>query len=306
MLAFFGIGNKPLNHSSSDTRPITQHNTTTMNATTGATMPRTPVFFLSHGGPNIIEDYAHPAYAQLQSIGHTITHTIKPKAVVVISAHWQGTPSTIEVKTALNMGLIYDFYGFPAHYYSFEFPNTGSPELAAHVLDLLANAGLQAEGVRRGLDHGVWASFACAFNPKTNPLGLPIVQISLFDSEDPAQHHRLGEALAPLRDEGVQIIVSGMAVHNLRDFQKSMGRKEPMPYAVAFDAVLKEAVEAPVEARQGGMAELLKGSLVRQAHPSLEHLLPIYVGAGAAGEDRGERVFTLPEGSLSWAMYRFG
>lgn len=154
----------------------------------------------------------HPAYAQLQSLGKEITQKVKPKAVVVFSAHWQGDPKTIEVNTAESMGLIYDFYGFPPHFYYYEFPNRGDPGLAENILRLLEKAGIQGEGVRRGLDHGVWASFACAFNPKTNPLNVPIVQVSLFDNDDPDKHYALGQAVSALRDEGVLIIVSGMTV----------------------------------------------------------------------------------------------
>ena len=141
------------------------------------------------------------------------------------SKHQQGEPKTIEVNTATSQGLIYDFYGFPPHFYSFKYPNSGSPELAERIIELLTKADIKAEGVRRGLDHGVWASFMCAFDPETNPLfpEIPIVQVSLFDSDDPDQHYRLGKAVEALRDEGVQIIVSGMAVHNLKDMYKAYG-----------------------------------------------------------------------------------
>ena len=270
------------------------------------TSKRTPVYFFSHGGPNIMEDIHHPAYAQLQKIGREITQTVKPKAVVVFSAHWQGEPKTIEVNTAESLPLIYDYYGFPPHFYELQYPNRGDPELAEKIISLLGDAGIKAEGVRRGLDHGVFASFMCAFDPKKNPLGVPIVQVSLFDSDDADQHYALGRAVESLPDEGVQIIVSGMAVHNLRDMWKAMGQPGPMPYAVSFDAALKEAVEQPVESRQKAMSDLLKRPDSRKAHPSFEHLLPIHIGAGAAGEDLGKQVWTKPEGSMSWAMYRFG
>lgn len=145
-----------------------------------------------------------------------------------------------------------------------------------------------------------------AFEPESNPLNVPIVQVSLFNSEDPMQHYRLGEAVSKLRDENILIIVSGMAVHNLRDLRFTFGDPRPMPYAASFDEALKDAVtKAPAERAQA-MADLLKRGDARQAHPSFEHLLPIHIGAGAAGEDRGKRLWTLPEGSMSWAQYRFG
>ena len=250
----------------------------------------------------------HPAYHCLQDIGKEITTKVKPKGIVVFSAHWQGEPNTIEVNTAENMGLIYDFYGFPPHFYEYQFPNKGSPELADKVLGLLKGAGIKGEGVRRGLDHGVWVSFMCAFDPEKNPLNVPIVQVSLFDSDDPNQHYHLGQAMQSLREEGIQIIVSGMAVHNLRDFRFSGGRfgQSVMPYAESFDKALKEAAEQPPEKRQQAMADLVKRPDARKAHPSFEHLLPIHIGAGAAGDDLGKQLFTKPEGSMSWAQYKFG
>ncbi|GAB7335269.1 hypothetical protein MBLNU13_g07678t1 [Cladosporium sp. NU13] len=270
-------------------------------------MTRTPVYFLSHGGPNLFEDYSHPAYAKLQAIGHEITHKVKPKAVVVFSAHWQGDRTAVEVNTATTQGLIYDYYGFPPHYYTVQYPNTGSPGLADKILNTLQSAGIKAEGVRRGLDHGVFAPFLVAFNPEKNPLNVPVVQVSLFDSDDPAQHLALGKALAPLRDEGIVVICSGMAVHNLRDFQRSYGRPGNQPYAVSFDDALKEAAEQDgAEAREKAMVALLQRSDARKAHPTFEHLLPVHVAAGAAGGDTGKQLWTLPEGSMSWAQYRFG
>ena len=233
---------------------------------------------------------------------------MKPAAVIVFSAHWQASDrNTIEVNTATTQNLIYDYYGFPPHYYKVQYPNTGSPDLAAKILNTLQTAGIKAEGVSRGLDHGVFAPFLVAFDPEKNPLNVPVVQVSLFDSEDPAQHLALGKALAPLREEGVVVICSGMAVHNLRDFQRSYGRPGNQPYAVSFDDALKEAAEqGDVEAREKAMVALLKRGDARKAHPTFEHLLPVHVAAGAASGDKGKQLWTMPEGSMSWAQYRFG
>ncbi|KAJ5952959.1 Extradiol ring-cleavage dioxygenase class III enzyme subunit B [Penicillium vulpinum] len=267
---------------------------------------KTPIYFFSHGGPNIMYDLDHPAYRKLGEIGREITTKVKPKAVVVFSAHWQAGRNTIQVNTAEKTDLIYDFGGFPSHYYKEKYPHVGSTELANEVLRLLKEAKISAEGVKRGLDHGVWVSFKCAFEPDSNPLNVPIVQVSLFGTEDPDQHYRLGQAVASLREQNIMIIVSGMAVHNLRDLRFAFGSSTPMPYAVSFDKALKDAVTTAPAERQKAMAELLKRSDARPAHPSFEHLLPIHIGAGAAGEDMGKRIWTLPEGSMSWAQYRFG
>lgn len=269
-------------------------------------MVRTPTYFLSHGGPTLIENYDHPAYTKLQEIGREITTKVKPKAVIVFSAHWQSRPSTIEINTATTQDLIYDFYGFPAHLYEQRYPNTGSPELAKRVQDLLGNVGITAKGVERGLDHGVWVPFSVAFDPAKNPLRVPLAQVSLFGNENPQLHYKLGQALETLRDKGVLIIGSGMAVHNLRDFRRTLGMTGAMPYAQSFDHALKQAAELPAADREKAMAMLLARSDARQAHPSFEHLLPVYIAAGAAGNDSGQQLWTMPEGSLSWAMYRFG
>jgi len=249
---------------------------------------------------------SHPVYPQLQKIGLEITQKVKPKAVVVFSAHWQGEPNTIEINTSETTDLIYDFYGFPAHYYKETYPNKGSPAIAQKVIDSLTAAGIKTQPTRRGLDHGVWASFKVVFNPDTNPLNVPIVQVSLFASEDPEQHIKLGKAVEGLREEGIVIVVSGMAVHNLRDMR--FGKENIRPYSKSFDEALREAVESPAESgeRERKMVDLLKRSDARPAHPTFEHLLPIHVGAGAAGNDKGKRLWTMAEGSVSWAQFRFG
>jgi aromatic ring-opening dioxygenase catalytic subunit (LigB family) len=106
-----------------------------------------------------MENTNHPAYAKLAAVGREITTEVRPKAVVVFSAHWQDGPSKIQINVAEQMDLIYDFYGFPPHYYEYEYPNKGSPKVAEKVIDKLAAAGIQVERVKRGLDHGVWVGF---------------------------------------------------------------------------------------------------------------------------------------------------
>ncbi|KAH9224599.1 Extradiol ring-cleavage dioxygenase, class III enzyme, subunit B [Leptodontidium sp. 2 PMI_412] len=272
-----------------------------------STERRTPVYFLSHGGPNIMYEKAHPVYPQLQKIGREITQKVKPKAVLVFSAHWQGEPNAVEVNTFENTELIYDFYGFPDHYYKETYPNKGSFPLAQRVIEVLTKHNIEATGTRRGLDHGVWAPFKVAFDPITNPLDCPLIQVSLFASESPSQHLALGRAISSLRSENIVLIMSGMAVHNLRDMQFEAARTL-MPYAPTFDEALRAAVEfdGDVEERDEKMVELLSRKDARAAHPNFDHLLPVYVGVGAAAGDMGVRLWTLVEGSFSWAMFRWG
>ena len=138
-------------------------------------LPRTPIYFLSIGGPNFMENTKHPAYAKMAAIGREITMKIKPKAVVVFSAHWQDGPNKISVNVAEQTDIIYDFYGFPEHYYEYKYPNKGSPEVAERVIEKLAQAGVEVEIVKRGLDHGVWAGFIVGklwFSCDVEPFGI--------------------------------------------------------------------------------------------------------------------------------------
>ncbi|KAL9087587.1 MAG: hypothetical protein Q9159_003537 [Coniocarpon cinnabarinum] len=263
---------------------------------------RTPVYFLGIGGPNSIGKTDHPSYNRFVEVGREITTIVKPKALVVFSAHWQASADTLQINVADETEIIYDFYGFPPHYYEYKFPYIGSRQVAERVIGKLNEANIHVEKVERGLDHGVWA----AFDPERNPLNVPIVQVSLYSREDPEKHYRIGQALESLRDDGILIMGTGMAVHNTADFQKTMGTGQTMPYASSFDAALKEAVTARPEQRQAQMTALLERSDARKAHPRLEHLLPIYVVAGAAGSDVAEALWSFPEGSLSWSQYRFG
>lgn len=220
-----------------------------MSQTPVPTSVRTPVYFLGIGGPNFMENPSHPAYVQLGKVGQEITNKVKPKAIVVFSAHWQGGPNQVMVNAAEQADIIYDFYGFPPRYYEHKFPNRGSPEIAHKVAERLGGVGIEVEKVKRGLDHGVWVGFIpgmsrygpqlslefvadtlpTAFDPKKNPLDVPIVQVSLFGSDDADQHYRMGQALQGLRDEGILIVGAGMAVHNLNDFRRTRGTGATQP-----------------------------------------------------------------------------
>jgi 4,5-DOPA dioxygenase extradiol len=120
---------------------------------------RMPVYFLGIGGPNFMENTEHPAYAKLTTVGREITTKVKPKAVVVFSAHWQDGPNKVQINVAEKTDQIYDFYGFPPHYYEYKYPYKGSPKIAEKVIGKLTAAGIEVERVERGLDHGVWAGF---------------------------------------------------------------------------------------------------------------------------------------------------
>src|SRR5262249_8806523 len=152
-----------------------------------------------------------------------------------------------------------------------------SPELAARVQALLDAAGIASGAdAERGLDHGVFVPLKVAF-PEAQ---LPTVQLSLRAGLDPAEHLAIGRALAPLRDEGVLLIGSGMSYHNMRGFMKP----ESLAFSERFDAWLAQAVTAEPAARDAQLADWQRAPSAREAHPREEHLLPLMVAAGAAGE----------------------
>jgi aromatic ring-opening dioxygenase catalytic subunit (LigB family) len=183
---------------------------------------------------------------------------------------------------------LFDYHGFPEHTYRLAYPAAGSPELAARVRALLANAGITAdEDTARGYDHGVFVPFLLAF-PQAD---IPVVQLSLRADLDPAAHLAIGRALAPLRDEGVLIVGSGMSYHNLREFWST--RPQDVEAAEHFDTWLTAAVEnRESAARDAQLTTWADAPGARAAHPRSEHLLPLMVAAGAGGPDRGRRTYS--------------
>ena len=275
--------------------------------------PRTPIYFISHGGPDACHDTSHPVYTKLNALGKEIASLNSkpnpPRALLIFSAHWESDAGagTIQVSNpSAPLPLIYDFYGFPAHYYKTRFPHRVDSEVGRRVVEVLNEGGIPATEVQRGLDHGVWVPLLVMFDGREEKM-LPVVQVSLFPSESGDEHLRLGRVVAKLREEGVVIIVSGMAVHNLGDFARMRGNPTPAGYTLSFDEALRQAVESePGEVRDGKMGDLLRRDDTRKAHPTLEHLLPVHIGVGAAGEDQGQRIWTMGEASVSWAQFRFG
>jgi aromatic ring-opening dioxygenase catalytic subunit (LigB family) len=130
------------------------------------------------------------------------------------------------------------------------------------------------------------------------------VQVSLLSSESPHDHYALGRAVSALREEGVVIIGAGMSVHNLREM--GWGEMKPKPWAVSFDEALRDAVTVRPEEREEFMEQVVRRPDARRAHPSMDHLMPVYVAAGAAEKEVGRQIWTLQEGSFAWAQYRFG
>lgn len=263
---------------------------------------RQPAIFLPHGGGPCFFMYWSWGPADTWNAtqyfleGLAATLPAAPKAMVVISGHWE--EPAFPVGSAAAPRLMFDYYGFPEHTYRLTWPAPGDPELAARVARLLGEAGLPAaESPNRGFDHGVFVPLKVAF-PQAE---IPVVPLSLAENLDPALHLAAGRALAPLRDEGVLIVGSGMSFHNLRAYL----RPETAERARAFDAWLTGAVESPASDRSPLLTRWREAPFAEFAHPREEHLMPLMVAAGAGGDAPGRRVFDDEPMGAAISAYRF-
>lgn len=230
--------------------------------------------------------------------GLAATLPTRPKAVVVISGHWE--EDAFAVTSAANPALIYDYYGFPKHTYRLTYPAPGDPALAARMVGMLAEAGLPARADdQRGFDHGVFVPFKLIF-PDAD---VPIVQLSLHGSLDPALHLDAGRALAPLRKDGVLIVGSGMSYHNMRGFGDPRSRR----HSDMFDAWLTETIaRTDASSRNEALKNWASAPAARAAHPREEHLIPLMVATGAGGDGPGEKVFTDHPMETTVSAFRIG
>lgn len=221
----------------------------------------------------------------------------RPRAILVVSGHWEEDAVTGLIGTG--QPLLYDYYGFPEHTYRIEWNAPAGPEVARRALSLLVDAGFATASERqRGWDHGVFIPLKVAV-PEAD---IPVAQLSLRRDLDPAAHLAIGAALAPLRDEGVLIVGSGMSFHNLRERGPHVTAR-----ADVWDAALTDAVTDPdPDARRRRVADWHSLPHARFAHPREEHLLPLMVALGAGGEDPARADFT--GHVLGWTVsgYRFG
>jgi len=263
---------------------------------------RQPAIFIPHGGgPCLFMDWTWgPAdtWRRTQQFLEELAGSLPepPKAILVVSGHWEEQAFT--VSAAAEPELIFDYSGFPEHTYRLTWPAPGEPELAKRVVGLLQAAGLPATvSAIRGFDHGVFVPLKVAF-PEAK---IPVVTLSLAASLDPALHLAAGRALAPLRDDGVLIVASGMSFHNLRAYFGSETRER----ARAFDEWLTKAVELPAAERAERLIEWRKAPFSTFAHPREEHLIPLMMAAGAGGKAPGKRVFTDEPMGATISAYRF-
>jgi 4,5-DOPA dioxygenase extradiol len=259
-------------------------------------MTRMPTLFLSHGSPMHALDPG-AAGAAWQAIAASLP---KPRAVLMASAHWETSLPMLSSREQLE--TIHDFGGFPAELYKVRYDAPGSPQTAQRAAELLRAAGhTPALNSCRGIDHGAWVPLKWMYPERD----VPVVQLSVQTSLGTAHHLRLGEALAPLADEGVLVIGSGHVTHNLRDWFAHHADPQPLDYAVQFSQWLRQRLAENDREAVLNYRELAPGAA--RAHPTEEHFLPLFVALGAAGPDaRAALAYTSIDGAaLSMDAYRF-
>ncbi len=246
-----------------------------------------PVFYIPHGGGpwHVMGDAFGGAvgYARLKNylvdFGNQFNKKIK--AILVISAHWEEVFPTVYFGS--NPPLLYDYYGFPESTYHLSWSAFGNPGLAERIEYLLKTSGFTAKReYKRGFDHGTFVPLMLAF-PKPE---IPVIQLSLVKTLDPETHINLGKALEPLRNEGVLIIGSGMSYHNMRGFMS--GETRTSENSEKFDNWLaKTVLSTDIQERNTALMNWQKAPSALECHPRSEHLVPLFVIAGAAGDDTG-------------------
>jgi len=258
-----------------------------------------PTYFVSHGGgpwPWMKDQYG-PAYDRLEASLQAM-RLEGVRAVLVVTSHWE-TPGFM-VSSGSAPGMIYDYGGFPPHTYQISYPAPGEPALARRVAQLLTGAGHPAGlDPERGFDHGTFSMLY----PVYPEAAMPVVQLSLRRDLDPQAHIAAGRALAPLRDEGVLIVGSGLSYHNLRQFGPSGATASR-----AFDGWLQETMALAPSARNAALLRWSEAPMARVAHPREEHLLPLMVASGAAGDEPAACVYHEDDffGSLTVSSFQFG
>lgn len=263
---------------------------------------RQPVVYLPHGGgpwPFVAMGLDVAEVDALRAYLHALVRSmaVRPSALLVVSAHWEAAKPT--VMTHPQPPLLFDYHGFPPDSYRLTWPAAGAPQLAAEVQQLLRAAGLASDtDAARGFDHGTFVPLKVAV-PAAD---LPVLQLSLMTGLDPAAHLALGRALQPLRERGVLIIGSGMSFHNMRAF----GRPESVPRALAFDRWLQAAATALPDQRDAQLRAWTQAPEARWVHPREEHLLPLMVVAGAAGDDQGATAFSGTFMGMPISAFQYG
>lgn len=266
-----------------------------------------PTLFIPHGGgPCFFMDptdpdrpHSDPMWQPMQDYLANLIAGLpeRPRAILLVSGHWEEAAFTVH--SGDRPPLFFDYYGFPPHTYDLRWDAPGAPDLAHRAAALLRDAGFATgEETARGWDHGVFIPMKVAL-PDAD---IPLAQLSLRHDLDPAAHIAAGRALAPLRDEGVLIVGSGMSFHNLR----VRGPQAIAPSTLWDDALTAAVTDPDPQARATRVAAWDQLPHAHFAHPREEHLLPLMVALGAGGDDGA--ICTHRSSVLGWTVsgYRFG
>ncbi|MBI2773619.1 MAG: dioxygenase [Chloroflexi bacterium] len=227
-----------------------------------------PAVYLGHGAPTLLDDEVWP-----RELADWATRLPRPKAILVVSAHWESAPVTVGATTPVP--LVYDFYGFPRRYYDITYPAPGAPDLAEKVKRLLGDVTPVHDDPERGLDHGAYMPLLFMY-PAAD---VPVLQVSM-PSEDPQALIDMGKRLAPLRDEGVLIMGSGFMTHSFEAIRDVM-RGLPEPKALvefdrwAAETLAKRDLDALIDYRRRAPA-------ASYAHRTVDHFVPLFISVGAA------------------------
>eukprot|EP00026_Physarum_polycephalum_P011974 Phypoly_transcript_12227.p1 GENE.Phypoly_transcript_12227~~Phypoly_transcript_12227.p1 ORF type:complete len:279 (+),score=55.45 Phypoly_transcript_12227:262-1098(+) len=256
-----------------------------------STNTRMPTVFVSHGGGPVffmdsqpgdrIHDMAKGS-DPVKSVERLAKQlgAEKPSAIVCVTAHWEGSHKVQVSGGAEYTKLLYDYGGFPDYTYKIEYKAPAHPQLAKRITELLRNKGIASDlDKTRGWDHGVFVPLKVMY-PSAD---IPLVAISILQSYDPQTHINIGKALAPLRDEGVLIVGSGYATHNFGG--------APLAKNQFVDAASDAITNATPEQREKIFVEWEKLPGARDAHRQEDHLMPLHVVLGAAGEDKGKVLY---------------
>lgn len=267
------------------------------------TATRLPTYFISHGGgpwPWMSGPFA-AGYERLAASLRDMPAQLPtaPKAILMVSAHWEEADFTVQTSPA--PGMFYDYYGFPPETYTIRYAAPGMPLLAARVRELAGGAGIATgEDAERGFDHGAFTPLAVMY-PQAD---VPVVQLSLKAGLDPEAHLAVGRALSPLRDEGILIVGSGLSYHNLRQFRGNSG-----PPSHAFDPWLQNTLLHCPPAERSALLNCWESApAARDCHPREEHLIPLMVAVGAAEQDAGTCIYHEDDfqGRVAVSSFRFG
>ncbi|OSD01661.1 Extradiol aromatic ring-opening dioxygenase [Trametes coccinea BRFM310] len=294
-----------------------------------STPEKIPAFFFGHGSPMLAfpereaermgdvmkSNGPKGALANfLKDFGPTLLSKYKPKGIVVFSAHWETLGERLVTDYGDENPLLMDYFGFQPALYQLKFKSRGDSALSQRVVQLFKDAGYVARTTNTseprgqdgrgfagpGLDHGVFVPFRLMFGEEFTEI--PIVEVSMDGTLDPQKEWALGEVVAPLRREGILVLSGGLLVHNLRDMS-SFSEVHANSLVKQFNQAILDAITiADPAVRKQALLDLTKHKGFRAAHPRADHFVPLYIGAGAGGNDANVRVLSAIYGAPTFAF----